>query len=209
MNKHFLKSGNNSSANMNEEKFSDLIARLKKYDENSQSYRLDPSSLLPAVQMVLGIFPHRFHNDKKLKEKILRGFVITIIPGADPGDENLIKMYTDNYYPFSTYCGYFVYDLQRRSKKLFRNKKFTELSLKEKTEVVQNALSGNELTGRLYKGAILMAQVSYYGAVYNEERGCPMISFPGKNNGYKTEETTYSFSDRWFDKELSPDGHPW
>lgn len=209
MNKYFFISGNRSHKNINQDKFSDLIARLKKYDKNSDSYKLDPASLIPAIQMVLHFFRHKFGNDEKFMEGILKAFVITVIPGADQNDENLIKMYSDKYYPFSIYCEYFIYDLQKRGKKLFGNKDFPDLTLTERTEVVQNALAGNELTSRLYKGAILMAQVSYYGAVYNEERGCPMISFPGKNNGYKTKETTYPFSDEWFDKELTADGHPW
>jgi len=205
----FLNIKKHKPQNKDKEKLQDLIARIKKYDDLSKSYKIDFSSIIPALQMVLRIFPHRYFRDNELKEKILRAFVTTIIPGADEKDENLVKMYNDNYYPFSTYCGYFVYDLNRRSRKLFCKREFFNLSLNERTDVVKNALSEKELSRRLYKGAILMAQVSYYGAVYNEERGCPLIYFPGNNEGYSNEEITYSFSKLYFDRELSADGQPW
>jgi hypothetical protein len=191
------------------EKLQDILARLKQYDETSKNYKIDLLSIPAAVQMILKIFPRKYYKSDKLKEKILRSFVTTIIPGADEEDDNLIKMYNDKYYPFNTYCGYFVFDLNKRSKKLFSNKDFFELSLREKTKVVQSALSDTELARRLYKGAILIAHVSYYGAVYNEERGCPLIYFPGNNEGYSKEEVTYSFAGYYFDRELSIDGQPW
>lgn len=195
--------------NYDHENLTDILARLKHYNESSKKYKIDYLSVPAAIQMSLKIFPHEYFKNDKLKEKILRAFVTTIIPGADEKDENLIKMYNDKYYPFNIYCSYFVFDLNRRSQKLFNNKDFFELSLWEKTKVVQNALSGKELSRRLYKGAILMAQVSYYGAVYNEDSGCPLINFPGNNEGYTKEEVTYSFAGYYFDNELSIDGQPW
>jgi hypothetical protein len=195
--------------NTNQEKVSDLLDRLRSYDEASQSYKLDRLSIPEAIRMVLRIFPHKYCKDNLMKEKILRAFVSTIIPGSDQNEESLVRMYVDDYYPFHTYCGYFVFDLNKRSRKLFAKREFVSLTFDERTQVVQNALNGRELTRRLYKGAILMAQVSYYGAVYDEERGCPLIDFPGRNEGYSREETTYSFSSIFFDRELSFDGHPW
>ena len=209
MKKKFLNRKIEKHKNNDHEKLPDLIARLKQYDEISGKYKINFLSIPAAIQMILKIFPHKYYKNDNLRDKMLRSFVTTIIPGIDEDDENLIKMYNDKYYPFNMYCGYFVFDLNRRSKKLFNNKDFFKLSLIEKTKVVQNALSGTELARRLYKGAILIAQVSYYGAVYNEERGCPLIYFPGNNEGYSKEEVTYSFAGYYFDRELSIDGQPW
>jgi hypothetical protein len=195
--------------NQGKEKVSDLISRLKQYDQITGKYKLDYLSILPAVQMVLRIFPRKYCKDNLLKDNILREFVATIIPGSSLTDQNLVKMYDDNFYPFSNYCGYFVYDLARRSKRLFPGMDFRTLVLSEKTKVVQNALSGRELTRRLYKGAILMAQVSFYGAIYNEGSGCSLINFPGNNNGYSKEESSYDFGFSLFDNELTTDGQPW
>ena len=194
---------------LNPEKLSDLLNRLRRYDSPTNSYKLDVLSIPHVLRMVLKLFPHKYCNHPVLKEKTLRAFVTTIIPGADKEEKFLIKMYEDSYYPFHTYCGYFIYDLNKRSKNLFNCKDYFTLSLEKRTLVIQNALSGRELTVRLYKGAILMAQVSYYGAIYKEEEGCDLIDFPGRNQGYKTEEITHPFAADIFCKELSTDGQPW
>jgi len=194
--------------NKNQESFADLINRLKKFDDISNSYKFDLLSIPHALQMVLKLFPHKYCRNRLLRKRILKAFVSTVIPGADENDENLVSMYEDKYYPFITYCGYFAFDLNRKSKKLFNKKEFINLSLQERTKVIQTALNGRELTKRLYKGAILMAHVSYYGAVYNEDWGCHLIDFPGRNNGYTTNEISYTFSSIFFDRELSIDGHP-
>ena len=117
-------------------------------------------------------------------------------------------MYLDKYYPFHTFCGYLVFDLDRRSTTLFKGD-FISLSAHDRTKVIQDALNGRELTRRLYKGAILMAQVSYFGAIYDEEKGCLLIEFPGRNNGFSREQSTYPFSAALFARELSANGHPW
>lgn len=190
------------------EKLSDLLNRLKRYNNTNNSYKIDLLSIPCALQMVLKLFPHKYCNDPILIKRTLRAFVTAIIPGADRDEKFLIKMYEDSYYPFHTYCGYFIFDLNNRSRNLFNRKDFYSLTMEERTLVIQCALSGRELTARLYKGAILMAQVSYYGAVYNEEDGCELIDFPGRNQGYKTEEITYPFAENIFSEELSTDGQP-
>ncbi|MDX1702464.1 MAG: hypothetical protein R3250_17680 [Melioribacteraceae bacterium] len=202
------KSQKEKAAKMSSESISDMLNRLSRYNKQTKSYKIDVLSIPHALQMVLRLFPHKYCNDRNLKERVLRAFVTTIIPGADQNDEFLVKMYEDSYYPFHTYCGYFVFDLNKRSKKLFGVREFNSLTLKERTAVIQNALSGRELTVRLYKGAILMAQVAYFGAVYNEDDGCKLIKFPGRNSGYEKKDITYSFAHEVFSNELSFDGHP-
>ncbi len=190
-------------------KFGEMINRLKRFDEKNRTSKIELLSIPYAIQMVLRLFPHKYCDDEVLKYNYLKAFVQTVIPGVDENENNMISMYSDSYYPFHFYCGYFIYDLNRRSKRLFENKEFIELPTENRTEVIQNALLGRELTRRLYNGAILMAQVSYYGAIYNEEEGCSLIDFPGRNGGYSKEESTYSFSSKFLDKELTTDGHPW
>lgn len=193
---------------MSKESIFDLLNRLKKYSKSTDSYKMDFLSIPHAFQMVLKLFPHRYCNDRTLKERTLRSFVTTVIPEADKDEKFLIKMYEDEYYPFQTYCGYFIFDLNKRSRKLFGRKELFLLSLEERTRVIQKALAGRELTARLYKGAILMAQVSYYGAIYQEEEGCKLIDFPGRNSGYETKEITYPFAKDVFSSELSLNGQP-
>ena len=186
-----------------------MLRRLRRFDNKSNRFKRYFLSVPPAIRMVLGFFPAAYRHDKELKNRILKAFVLTIIPGAEEDDNNLAAMYNDDFYPFCRWSGYFVFDLCSRSRKLFGSDDFSKMTLSKRSAVVAEALKGRELTKRLFKGAILMAQVSYYGAVYNEDRGCPLISFPGTNKGYSKEETTYSFSAELFDRELTADGQPW
>lgn len=207
LNKIFSKNSCNEGG-MSNQSISDLLNRLKRYNRQTQKFKIDFLSIPHALQMVLRLFPHKYCNNHTLKEKSLRAFVTAIIPEADEDDKFLVRMYGDNFYPFHTYCGYFIFDLNKRAKKIFGVGNFYSLSLEKRTTVIQSALSGRELTARLYKGAILMAQVAFYGAVYNEEKGCKLIDFPGRNNGYEKREITYPFAQSFFRNELSFDGHP-
>jgi hypothetical protein len=161
-----------------------------------------------AIQMLLRIYPKRFREDGSLIDRVLRAFVMTIIPGAPLDDPNLIRMYLDSYYPFCPYSGFLAYDLVRRSRKLHGVERFDELSQTQRTAVVQSALGSDETVSRLYKGAILMAQVSFYGGIYDPEKGCPLIDFPGRNNGYFPREMFYSDAQRFLAVELTGDGNP-
>ena len=82
---------------LNPEKLSDLLNRLRRYDSPTNSYKLDVLSIPHVLRMVLKLFPHKYCNHPVLKEKTLRAFVTTIIPGADKEEKFLIKMYEDSY----------------------------------------------------------------------------------------------------------------
>jgi len=207
--KKIIGKNSRNKGGMSSESISDLLSRLRRYDCSTKTYKIDVLSIPHALQMVLRLFPHKYCKNQILKEMSLRAFVTTIIPEADEDDKFLVEMYEDNFYPFHNYCGYFIFDLNKRAKKFFGIGNFCSLSLEDRTTVIQSALSGRELTVRLYKGAILMAQVAYFGAVYNEEKGCKLIAFPGRNNGYEKREITYPFAHSVFKKELSLSGHPW
>ena len=77
------------------EKLSDLLNRLKRYNNTNNSYKIDLLSIPRALQMVLKLFPHKYCNDPILIERTLRAFVTAIIPGADRDEKFLIKMYED------------------------------------------------------------------------------------------------------------------
>lgn len=174
---------------------------------------LNPASLRPraitsAVRMLLDLYPRRFRMDRNLRHRFLRAFVLTIVPGADDGSRDLIRMYDDTDYPFFPYTGYLVCDLARRSARLFRSDAFDTLDPEKRTSVLLNAFESDETTSRLYTGAALMAQVSYYAGIYNPGRGCPLIDFPGKNRGFTPAEISYSDPARFLGVETVIDGNP-
>lgn len=131
------------------------------------------------MRILLKAYPKKYEVDRKLEDAFLRAFVMAVIPNAAPDEPHLIEMYKDRYYPFYRFSGFFTSDLAERSQKLFGRDRFDELSLAERTRVIQHALKSDAATVRIYQGAILMAQVSYYAGIYDDERGCPQIEFYG------------------------------
>jgi hypothetical protein len=169
---------------------------------------LSPRALKAAVRMLLNLYPKLFRTDLELQNRILRAFVVTVIPGADEGEPDLVRMFGDPYYPFYPYTGYIVFDLVRRSRALFGTGAFDTLDAIRKTAVLEDALSADDTTARLYRGAMLMAQVSFFAGVYNPARGCSLIDFPGENNGFRREALTYPEGGKYLGVEVTTDGNP-
>ena len=159
------------------------------------------------MRILLDVYPERFVEDRKLIDKILRSFVATIIPGVPTGEPDLTKIYYDNYYPFYRFRSFFVFDLSKRSSELFGEEKFYELTLEQRTTVIENALSSDNDVARLYQGAILMAQASFYGGIYDDKKGCPLIDFQGENYGFTPDEMYYPNSSSFLALESTIDGN--
>jgi len=164
-----------------------------------------PQSVLSAVRMLLYLYPSQYRRDPDLQDRVLRAFVVTVIPGADPAEPDLVRMYADTHYPFYPYTGYLVYALERRGK---RPGGFAGLTPEERTLAVQGALAADDTTSRLLKGAILMAQVSYFAGIYHPERGCPLIEFPGRNAGFTPEEISLPDAAAYIGDGTTADGNP-
>ncbi len=130
------------------------------------------------LRVVTKSYPKRYDNDRDLVGRTLRAFVDAIIPGAPLDEPNLVKAFGDPNYPFYKIRGFFVSDLNARARKAFR-KSFESLSRAERTGIVRNALDGGPVTSRLYRGAILLTQVSFYAGIYDDAGGCPLIDFRG------------------------------
>lgn len=144
------------------------------------------------VKVLLKAYPGKFDTDSALVDRILRAFVVTVIPGAPVDQDDLVRIYTDEFYPFRNYCGFFAADLVQRSDDLFGTEKFEELTLEQRTAVIQNGLTADSTVHQLYTAAIFMAQVSFYGSIYNDDRGCALIDFQGTNTGFTPDEMCYN-----------------
>ncbi len=130
------------------------------------------------VKILLNLYPE-IYNDNKLKEQIITAFITTVIPGANPNEPNLCRIFSDNYYPFYKYCGFFVSDLCEKSKNHFGIENFHELNLWQRTEIIKEGLKDEFTTSRIYTAAIYITQVSYYCSIYDEKKGCELIDFEG------------------------------
>lgn len=131
------------------------------------------------VKILLKLYPERF-DDNDYKKKILSAFVTTIIPGADLTDPNICRIFSDHYYPFHKYCGFFVSDLCKKSKRRFYTENFHQLKLEERTSIVKEGLRDEFTTSRLYTAAIYISQVSFYSGIYDDDKGCELIDFEGR-----------------------------
>lgn len=159
------------------------------------------------IRILLKDYPKKFDRNAELKDTTLRAFVATVIPGARDDDPNLARIYTDDYYPFHSYCAFFVSDLSRRSAELYGSERFDLLSRDQRTHVIDNGLQADATITRLYEGAILMAQVSFYGGIYDDDEGCPLIDFHGTNSGFTAEEMCYPDSSLHLAREETNGGN--
>lgn len=154
------------------------ISRLDFLKKIFLSFGIVVNSCTP-VKILLNTHDDRYDQDKDLKSKILSAFVTTIVPGADPNDEENYKIFCDEYYPFHKYCGFFISDLCNKSQMLFGTESFYDLSPEQRTEVIQAGLEDDSTTARLYTAAIFISQVSVYCSIYNDEKGCSLIDYSG------------------------------
>ena len=183
--------------------------------------RVSRLSFLKQVSVILGLalpgcsplrillkdYPRKFGNDPGLRESTLRSFVTAVIPGAAIDEPDLVRIYSDPFYPFQPYCAFFASDLSRRSSDLFATDEFNRLAPGQRTSVIENGLEADDTVARLYRGAILMAQVSYFGGIYDDEKGCPLIDFHGSNPGFTDAQMFYPNASVFLANEATMNGN--
>jgi hypothetical protein len=152
--------------------------------------------------------PPRLRHDPALVDRVLRAFVAAVIPGAPVDDATLVRAYHDPYYRLAKYTGFLASDLCGRARRLLGNGAFDELSIEARTRVIQDALAADATTARLYNGAIFLAQVAFYGGIYDDDRGCPLIGFEGAYQFRGPEAITYPEPERFLGRAMTPDGNP-
>lgn len=159
------------------------------------------------LRIVLKDYPRAFDEDRDIIEPVLRAFVTTVIPGALFEAPNLVRVYFDPYYPFAPYAGFFASDLCRRAARRFETPEFHRLSLAQRTELVQEALQADATTRRLYGGAILLAQISFYAGIYDDRAGCDLIEFRGARGQLSRDQQTYPDPQRYLAAEITRNGN--
>lgn len=160
------------------------------------------------ARAILKLYDARFESDRDLVDAYLRSFATTIIPGADPSQADLVRIFRDERFPFAGHVGLFTSDLARRSHARFGTDRFDELDAARRAMVVRDGLDADEITARLYRAAILATQVSYYGSIYDDDRGCELIAFPGANAGFSDDEMYYSETASMIGPSMTADGNP-
>jgi hypothetical protein len=156
------------------------------------------------LRIVTHSYPDDFKHDVELVERALRAFVVTVIPGAAPDSPNLTRAHLDRHYLFASYAAFFAADLSKRSGDRFGERAFDQLTIERRTVVIQDGLAGDATTRKLYQGAIYLAQVSFYGGIYDDDAGCPLIDFPGR---YRGVEVSYGDCHRFLPTTLTANGN--
>ena len=160
------------------------------------------------VRMALRIAPGGFDADPDLVDRVLRGFVTAVIPGMPADDQNLVRFFYDESYPLAKYRGYIASDLCQTSLKCFGTHEFDRLSVEQRSEIIEQRLAVGGLTNRLYRGAVFLTQISCYAGIYDAERGCSLIDFPGRHRVAALSQSTYPNPERFLAREISVDGNP-
>ena len=160
------------------------------------------------LKILVGDYPARFDTDAELRERMLAMFVCTVIPDARPDEPHLTRIFDDDFYRFRKYCGYFLSDLAAATRDLHGHEDFHRLDLADRTAVVDRNVKQGGPAGRLAASAVFMAELSYYAGIYDDDRGCPLIDFPGANGGYRPNTMTLAEVESHLAVPMTADGHP-
>ncbi|HXF95114.1 MAG TPA: hypothetical protein VNI61_03320 [Gemmatimonadales bacterium] len=160
------------------------------------------------LRIVLKTYPDGFDRDLDLGERVLRAFVTAVVPGVPADDPDLVRVFSDPYYPFARYRAFFASDLCRRAEERFGTEAFDRLTLEQRTAVIRDGLGADATTRKLYTGAVFLAQIATYGAIYDDARGQPLIGFEGRYRFRGFADLTYPDPERFLARSLSGDGNP-
>lgn len=160
------------------------------------------------LKIVLHLYPEDFDKDPKRVDRVLRAFVTAVLPGAAEDDPDLIRAYHDTAYPLGKYRNFLAADLSRRAWDGFGTDAFHQLPLEQRTEIIRCAVASGGTTARLYHGAIFLAQIAFYGGIYDDAKGCPLIGFEGRYRFRGIEATTHPAPERFLARAITHDGSP-
>lgn len=159
------------------------------------------------LRIVFHAYPRQFDEDSLLVDRVLRAFVAAVIPGAPIDAPDLVRIYYDEFYPFASYRSFFVADLCRRALGRYGTDRFETLSSAQRTRVIKDGVTADATSRRLYDGAILLAQISFYPNIYDDGEGCPLIEFEGRYRVRPREELSHPHSPAYLAAALTRDGN--
>lgn len=160
------------------------------------------------VRYALRAYPAAFDDDRAIREAVLRAFVRTVAPAADPADPGLIRAFDDRFFPFHKFQNFFAADLCRRAGHRFGETRFDRLDRRDQAEVVRDGLAADSVTRRLYTGAVFLAQLTVFGGIYADSADVPPFGFEGAYRFRGLEAVTYPDAGRFLGTPATLDGNP-
>lgn len=160
------------------------------------------------MRILLRAYPEEFDANPARTERVLRAFVLAVVPGVPAADPHLTGAFYDRELsPLPKYRAFFAADLCARASRSYGTARFAELDPEARTAVIQDGLEADATTRRLYEGAILLAQVSVYAGIYDDEAGCPLIGFEGRYRPRPWSEITYPKPAAFLPYAATPNGN--
>jgi hypothetical protein len=160
------------------------------------------------ARVLLQAYPQVFDDDPALADRVLRAFAATAIPAAAPDDPDLARVLTDPDFPFAEYAGFLAADLTRRARARFGAASFEQLAPAERAAVIRDGLTADATSRKLYGAALTLAEIAFYAAIYDPQRGCAPIRFSGAYRPRRPSELTYPDPARFLAPPATPDGNP-
>lgn len=149
--------------------------------------------------------PHK--RDPNIVEPILRLFVETVVPGAVVERPGSADVFFDPFYPLTPHRAWLARDLNDRAMRQF-HQPFDGLPRGSRESIIQAGLSSSGLTGRLYHGAVFLAQVAVYAGLAHPAGACPTIGFAGPSGLLPLVDQTYPEPRRYLGRAHGINGNP-
>jgi hypothetical protein len=165
------------------------------------------SSGCSTIAKVVMQYPDEYDSNVALIDKTLKAFAGTIIKGAPENDPNLIRAFSDPYYPFLKYRGFFIHCLTKMGQKEYGNIKFYELDEEQRRNVIAKVIHSKGRKRQLFKAAIALVQISHYAGIYDDKNGCKLIDFRGQNYGHRPEAMFYPDNYKYMSTPLTATGN--
>ncbi len=149
--------------------------------------------------------PHK--RDSNIVEPILRLFVETVVPGTPVERPGSAGVFFDPFYPLTPHRAWLARDLNDRAMRQFRQP-FDGLPRDSRESIIQAGLSSQGLTGRVYHGAVFLAQVAVYAGLPHPTGACPAIGFQGPAGVLPLADQTFPEPWRYLGRAHGMNGNP-
>ncbi len=164
------------------------------------------SACVPA-ELVFNASPAPHRRDPNIVEPILRLFVETVVPGTPVERPGSAAVFFDPFYPLTPHRSWLARDLNDRAMRQFRQP-FDGLPRSSRESIIQSGLSSAGLTGRVYHGAVFLAQVAVYAGLAHPGGACPAIGFAGPAGLLPLADQTYPEPRRYLGRAHGLNGNP-
>jgi hypothetical protein len=139
-------------------------------------------------------------------DRVLQAFALTVVPGAeDPAA--IARAFADPTLKLAPYRRVLVAELNRHAQGQ-RAASFDRLDETQRTALVQAGLASGGISGRVLNGAVFLAQVVYYGGLWNSASACPRIGFDGPYVDAGPASLSYPDAASYLPASLTTDGNP-